>query len=206
MTKTFGILLFPEAEELDFVGPYEVFGMFAKHFDQDWQVVTVAQSREPVVCAKGLAVVADRTFEDCPPLDVLLVPGGQGTRREVDNERLIAFVQEQATGCQWVTSVCTGAFILRRAGLLAGRRATTHWASLDRLRAEPDVEVVEQRFVRDGNVITAAGVSAGIDMALYVVGLLKGPEVARNVQKAIEYYPEPPFAEEAALSAGKETA
>ena len=205
MTKTFGMLLFPEAEELDFVGPYEVFGMFARHFDQDWQVVTVAQTPEPITCAKGLTVVPDRTFEDCPPLDVLLVPGGQGTRREVDNERLIAFVQEMAVRCQWVTSVCTGSFILQRAGLLDGRKASTYWAARDRLRSL-GVEVVEERFVRDGNVITAAGVSAGIDMALYVVGLLTSPDVARNVQKAIEYYPEPPFAEEAALSAGKETA
>jgi len=94
---------------------------------------------------------------------------------------------------------------LQRAGLLDGRKASTYWAARDRLRSL-GVEVVEERFVRDGNVITAGGVSAGIDMALYLVGLLKGPEVARNVQKAIEYYPEPPFADEAALSAGKETA
>ena len=203
MTKTIGVLLFPDAEELDFVGPYEVFGMLSKHFDQDWQVVTVAEAREPVVCANGLVVVPDRTFDDCPPLDVLLVPGGFGTRREVDNETLIAFVRQQGGRCQWVTSVCTGAFVLHRAGFLNGRRATTYWASLDRLRELPNVEVVEQRFVVDGNVITAAGVSAGIDMALYLVGQVKDPETARNVQKAIEYYPEPPYAEEPAAAAQK---
>jgi transcriptional regulator GlxA family with amidase domain len=168
-------------------------------------VVTVAQTPEPITCAKGLTVVPRRAFEDCPPLDVLLVPGGQGTRREVDNDRLIAFVQEMAGECEWITSVCTGSFILQRAGLLDGRKAATYWAASDRLRSL-GVEVVEERFARDGNVITAGGVSAGIDMALYLVGLLKGPEVARNVQKAIEYYPEPPFADEAALSAGRETA
>ncbi len=204
MSKTCGILLFPDMEELDFVGPLEVFGTFAQFFDQDWRVVTVAQTRGPVRAAKGLTVVPDHTFEDCPGLDLLLVPGGQGTRREVDNEQLIEFVRRAGSACQWVTSVCTGAFILHRAGFLKGRQATTHWASLDRLRAVPDIRVVERRFVQDGNVITAAGVSAGIDMALHVVGLLAGPDVARGVQKAIEYYPEPPFAEKASVSAGKE--
>ena len=204
MTKTFGILLFPDAEELDFVGPWEVFTMFGKYFDKDWQALLVAQAREPVRAAKGMLFTPDRSFDDCPPLDVLLVPGGEGTRREVDNEALVGFARRVGQGAAWVTSVCTGAFILRRAGFLAGRRATTHWSAMDMLRAEPDVTVVEQRFVHDGNVITAAGVSAGIDMALYLVGLLASPQVARNVQKFIEYYPEPPYAEEEALAAGKE--
>lgn len=202
MTKTIGIVLFPEAEELDFVGPYEVFGMLSKHFDQEWQVVLAAETREPVLCAKGLRVLPDCTFDDCPPLDVLLVPGGFGTRTEVDNEKLMGFVRRAGASCAWVTSVCTGAFILERAGFLKGRRATTHWLALDQLRELP-VEVVEQRFAVDGNMITAAGVSAGIDMALYLVGTLKDPETARNVQKAMEYYPEPPYAEARAAAAQK---
>ena len=204
MTRTFGILLFPDAEELDFVGPWEVFTMFGKYFDKDWQALLVAQTREPVRAAKGMLFTPDRSFDDCPPLDVLLIPGGEGTRREVDNEALVQFARRVGQGAAWVTSVCTGAFILRRAGFLAGRRATTHWSAMEMLRAEPDVTVVEQRFVHDGNVITAAGVSAGIDMALYLVGLLASPQVARNVQKFIEYYPEPPYAKEEALAAGKE--
>ncbi len=203
VTKTFGILLFPDAEELDFVGPWEVFTTFARFFYKDWQVLTVAQTLGSVRAAKGMLFTPDHDFEGCPPLDLLLVPGGQGTRREVDNQTLIEFVRRTGQEAQWVTSVCTGTFILRRAGFLAGRRATTHWASLDQLRKEPDVTVVEQRFVHDGNVITAAGVSAGIDMALYLVGLLATPEVARNVQKVIEYYPAPPYAEET-VAAGKE--
>jgi transcriptional regulator GlxA family with amidase domain len=204
VTKTVGIVLFPGAEELDFVGPYEVFGMFAQLFDKDWQVVTVARTAEPVRSAKGLGVVPTHTFDDCPPLDVLLVPGGFGTRTEVDNPALMDFVRRAGAAAQWVTSVCTGAFILERAGFLKGRSATTHWFSMNELRALPDVNVIEQRFVVDDNVITAAGVSAGIDMALYLVGRIAGPEVARNTQKAIEYYPEPPYAEEAAVTAGKE--
>ncbi len=177
MTNTIGILLFPEAEELDFVGPYEVLGMFAKHIDKEWQVITVAQTAAPVLCAKGLRVIPDHTFDTCPPLDIILIPGGFGTRQEEKNEALLGFVRRAAARCRWVTSVCTGAFILRKAGLLAGRRATTHWASMDRLRGDPQIEAVEERFVQDGNVITAAGVSAGIDMALYLVGQIRDPEV-----------------------------
>jgi transcriptional regulator GlxA family with amidase domain len=205
VAKTIGILLFPEMEELDFAGPLEVLGSFAKYVDTEWQVLTVAQSTKPVLASKGLRVVPDHSFESCPPLDVLVVPGGLGTRREVDNKALIDFVQRAGRECQWVTSVCTGAFILSRAGFLEGRRATTYWAVRDQLAAEPGVaEVLEERFVPDGNVITAAGVSAGIDMALYLVAQLKDVEAARLTQKLIEYYPEPPFAQEAAVAAGKE--
>jgi transcriptional regulator GlxA family with amidase domain len=201
--RTVGILLFPDAEELDFAGPFDVLSALAHYVAQDWRVVTVAQRREPIKAAKGLSVNVDHAFDDCPPLDVLLVPGGAGARREVDNEELIEFVQRLGSKCQWVTSVCTGAFILSRAGFLEGRKATTHWAFLDQLRSEPGVEVVERRFVEDGNVITAAGVSAGIDMALHLVGRLEGLDAARTVQKLIEYYPEPPFAAARSTTAGK---
>lgn len=205
MGKIFGILLFPDVEVLDYAGPFEVFGMFAKFVDTDWSVVTVAQTTEPVLAIPGLRTLPDHSFDDCPPLDVLLVPGGFGTRTEVHNERLLDFVRRTGASAQWVTSVCTGALVLQAAGVLEGRKATTHWAALAELRALPGVEVVEERFVHDGNVITAAGVSAGIDMALYLIGQIKDAATARNVQKLIEYYPEPPFAEEAVV-AGKETA
>ena len=131
------------------------------------------------------------TFSECPPLDYLLVPGGQGTRKEVDNEVLIRFVTEQAQHCQAVLSVCTGAFILHRAGLLSGRRATTHWASLDRLRDLGDVTVIEERIVRDGRIWTSAGVSAGIDLALAFVADAAGEETAGRIQFGVEYYPSP---------------
>jgi transcriptional regulator GlxA family with amidase domain len=206
VTKTFGIVIFPDVEELDFVGPIEVFGSFAKYFDKDWQVITIAETAEPVHAAKGLTVIPDHTFDDCPPIDVLLVPGGFGTRQEMANPKMLDFVQGAGGLATWVTSVCTGALVLSRAGFLKDRAATTHWAALNELRAEPDVTVVERRFVVDGNVISAAGVSAGIDMALWIVGQISSPETARNVQKAIEYYPEPPYAGEAvAASSRKET-
>ncbi len=191
MTKTLGIVLFPEVEELDFVGPLEVFGTLTK-LGADWRVVTVAERNEALTGANGLKVQPDHSFEDCPPLDVLLVPGGWGTRREMENPRMLEFVRKAAADASYVTSVCTGALVLQAAGLLAGKRATTYWAAMDRLRSFGDVEVVDERFVHDGNVVTAAGVSAGIDMALYLVGLLEGAERARQVQRAIEYYPKPP--------------
>jgi len=195
MTKTIGVIIYPQAEELDFVGPLEVFGSLAA-LDREWRVVTIAETREPVRATHGLLATPDHSFDDAPPLDVILVPGGFGSRREATNQRMTGFVRRAGGAAAYVTSVCTGAFVLHSAGFLSGRRATTHWGSLQMLRELGDVEVVEERFVQDGNVISAAGVSAGIDMTLYLVSLLKDPQTARNVQKMMEYYPQPPvFAE-----------
>ena len=185
----FGVLIFPDAEELDFVGPWEMITMWAKVADGPDKCLIVAETTAPVVCAKGLSVNPHVSFDGCPQLDVLLVPGGQGTRREVGNAVLVDFVARQARGCSSVLSVCTGSFILHAAGLLAGRRATTHWGSLDRLRALGDVQVVEERWVRDGNVWSAAGVSAGIDLTLAFIAATAGEDAAGRVQLAAEYYP-----------------
>jgi transcriptional regulator GlxA family with amidase domain len=149
----------------------------------------IAQSLDPIVCAKGLSINPSVTMEDCPRLDFLLVPGGEGTLKEVDNPVLIRFIEEQARGCQAVLSVCTGSFLLHRAGLLSGKTATTHWAWLDRLRALGDVEVVEERYVRDGRVWSAAGISAGIDLMLALIASVAGDEAAGKVQFRTEYYP-----------------
>lgn len=184
-----GVLVFPAVEELDFVGPWEIFGMWSLVAGKPAPVL-VAQSKQPVRCAKGLAVVPQHDFDDCPALDVLVVPGGQGTRSEARNDALIDFIAARAASTQYVLSVCTGAFLLHRAGLLAGRRATTHWASLDQLRALGDVSVVEQRWVVDGRVWSSAGVSAGIDMALAFIARNDSPAVAGKVQLAAEYYPD----------------
>ena len=198
MTKTIGIVLFPDFEDLDAIGPKEVFGMFAMGSNGEWQVVTVSQDGEPVRSYLGTTIEADHSFGDCPQLDVLLVPGGLGTRTEVDNEATIGFVRKQGTGADWVTSVCTGAFLLHRAGFLEGKRATTHWGAVELLRQEGNVTVVDdERWVRDGDVITAAGVSAGIDMALYLVAELTNSDTAKRVQQMMEYYPKPPEFEEA---------
>ncbi|MGZ7019388.1 MAG: DJ-1/PfpI family protein, partial [Acidimicrobiia bacterium] len=181
---TTGILLFEGAEELDWAGPWEVFAMACREGDS---VVTIAESPEPVRCAKGLRVVPDHTFGDAPELDVLVVPGGGGTRREVHNQVLLDWIAAVEPGCTWVTSVCTGVFLLHAAGPARHKQVTTHWASIERLRDVGEVTVLEQvRHIQDGNVVTAAGVSAGIDMALWLVGRLYGIDHAKFTQRAME--------------------
>jgi transcriptional regulator GlxA family with amidase domain len=187
--STFGFLVFPGLEELDLVGPWEMISMWSKHLQGPERCLMVAQTLDPVVCAKGMSINPHVTFDDCPPLDYLLVPGGEGTRQQVDNAALVQFVAGQAKGCKAVLSVCTGSFILHRAGLLAGRNATTHWSSLPRLAALGDVTVCQERVVPDGNIWTAAGVSAGIDLALAFIESVAGETVAGKVQFGAEYYP-----------------
>jgi len=195
-TTTIGIVLFTDAEELDWAGPFEVFGMAAH--EKDLSVVTIAESSEPVRCAKGLRVLPDHTFDNAPPLDVVLVPGGQGTRTEMNNPRMLEFVQKVAPGCDWVTSVCTGSMVLAKAGLTKGRKITTHWACFDELaEVAGDSELLKRvRYVRDGQLVTSAGVSAGIDMSLWLIGQMFDPNFARGIQRAMEYDPAPPYSAE----------
>jgi len=190
-----GILIFDDAEELDFVGPWEVFKM-AREVRPDIELRLVAEKLEPVRCRGGMRVLPDETIANCKSLDVLLVPGGQGTRREVTNEPLLTWIAGVAKTAQWVTSVCTGALLLTVAGPARGKRVTTHWSFVKALRERGEAaEVLDNfRYVRDGNLVTAAGVSAGIDMALWLVGQWYGPEFARGVQRAMEYDPVPPYA------------
>ena len=193
MAVTTGIVLFDDAEELDFVGPWEVFTVAAM-LNQGNRVVTIAATAQPVRCAKGLRVLPDHTFADAPALDVVLVPGGAGTTVAMSDPVLIGWLRGVAARCTWVTSVCSGAAVLHGAGLTKGKRVTTHWGYVETLRQEPDITVLDNtRYVRDGNVVTSAGVSAGIDMALWLVGQLHGVEMARNVQHWIEYNPAPPY-------------
>ena len=198
MTKTIGILVFDDAEELDFVGPWEVFAMANMVAADTHKVLLVAEHDRPIRCAKAMRVLPDATLGVCPKLDVILVPGGQGTRREVDNPALLAWIGKTAADCEWVTSVCTGAMLLTAAGPARDRRVTTHWAFVTQLRARNEAaEVLENvRYVRDGNVLTAAGVSAGIDMALWLTGQMHGADFARKVQRGMQYDPAPPYAAE----------
>ena len=185
----FGFLIFPDLEELDLVGPWEMISVWSKFAQGPENCLMVARDLGPVVCAKGMSVNPHVSFSNCPPLDYLLVPGGQGTRREVDHETLIHFIAGQAKQCRAVLSVCTGAFLLHRAGLLSGRRATTHWGSLQRLRDLGDVDVVEERVVQDGPIWTSAGIAAGIDLALAFIAAIAGEETAGRIQYISEYYP-----------------
>jgi transcriptional regulator GlxA family with amidase domain len=185
-----GFLVFPGVEELDLVGPWELLATWSRHLNGPSPCLLVAQSLAPVTCANGLTLQPQVTFDQVPELDLLLVPGGPGTRSEVDNEILIEFIRTQAPRCRALLSVCTGSFLLHRAGLLTGRRATTHWASLDRLREAGGVEVVEQRWVRDGDIWSSAGVSAGMDMALSYIAASAGDDIAGKVQLGAEFYPD----------------
>jgi len=194
--RNVGLLIFDDAEELDFVGPWEVLSYAAKQTGKD-RVLTLAETVRPIRCAKGLQVIPDLPIADAPPLDVILVPGGQGTRREAKNEPLLAWLAGVCAQATWVTSVCTGSLLLHAAGPARGKRVTTHWSYIEPLRARGDITVLEHvRYVRDGNLVTAAGVSAGIDMALWLVGQRDGVDVARAVQRGIEYDPAPPYAAE----------
>lgn len=191
---TTGILLFDGAEELDFAGPYEVFAAAAQERSTG-RVVTISPDGQPIRGAKGLRVLPDHSIDDAPALDVVVIPGGDGRRREMRNEAVLQWVRDSAAGALFVTSVCTGAFILHASGVAKGCRMTTHWSAIDELRAREHVEVVERvRFVAAGRVVSAAGVSAGIDMSLWVLGQIHGPAFARDIQHYIEYDPAPPYA------------
>ena len=191
--RTLGILLFDGAEELDWAGPWEVLTSL-RMLEPDTVVLTIAEREGPITCAKGLRVLADATLQSAPALDVVLVPGGQGTRVEVDNPVIIEWLRKVGSDCEWVTSVCSGTLLLREAGFARGKRVTTHWGFADTLEARGDITVVRgARWVRDGNLVTSAGVSAGIDMALWLVGQMHSPEVARKVQRYMEYDPAPPY-------------
>jgi transcriptional regulator GlxA family with amidase domain len=195
MSIKIGILIFDGAEELDFVGPWEVFTM-ARALKPDLiEVILIAERDGPVHCAKGMRVLPDATIENCGSLDVILVPGGQGTRREVENKRLLGWIAQVAKSAKWITSVCTGAMLLTAAGPARGKKVTTHWGYVGALRERGEAaEVVDNfRYVQDGNIVTAAGVSAGIDMALWLTGRLFDPLFARRVQRQMEYDPLPPY-------------
>ncbi len=182
-----GLLLFPGLTQLDLTGPYEVLARVP-----GVKVHVVAQTREPVTSDHGLSLVPSTTFDDCPDLDVICVPGGSGVYDQMLGESTLRFLRGQATHARFVTSVCTGALILGAAGLLKGYRATTHWASMQFLEAF-GATPVEARVCVDRNRITGGGVTAGIDFGLYLASALAGDDVAQRIQLVLEYAPDPPF-------------
>lgn len=192
--QTVGILIFDDVEVLDFCGPFEVFSIarpVGVNSDeaQLFKAVTIAEENRIITCRGGLLVQPHHTFDDHPPLDILVVPGGYGTRRERENPRLLDWIAAQAQRTPLVTSVCTGAFLLAERGLLDGRRATTHWGSVEWMRDQyPEIMMLaDARVVDEGSVLTSAGVSAGIDMALHVVARLHGQDVAAWTARRMEY-------------------
>lgn len=190
----YGLLIFDGVEELDFAGPWEVFTMSSMLRDGADTAVLISERAEAIRCGKGMRVMPDHTLDDHPQLDVLLVPGGMGTRREVSNPAITGWIAKTAASASWVTSVCTGALLLHEAGPARGRRVATHHAFEDTLQARGDIAVVrDARYVVDGKLVTSQGVSAGIDMALWLVGRIHGRDHARAVRRAIQYEPAPPY-------------
>jgi transcriptional regulator GlxA family with amidase domain len=190
-----GILLFQDVEELDAVGPYEVLAHWTQHYPQDgWTVSCMSSDGDPVLAAKGLVLGAHHSVANASPLDVLLHPGGRGTRPLLRNNAHLDWIRAQRQTVPLMTSVCSGSLVYAAACLLAGRPATTYWAAFDELRAlDATTEMrADDRFVDDGDVITSAGVSAGIDMALHLVVRLAGADRARQVRRGIQYDPAPP--------------
>jgi transcriptional regulator GlxA family with amidase domain len=192
-----GVFVFDGVEVLDFAGPFEVFsrtrlvgGTDSRRSDDSapFEVFTVAPSREPVVATGGLEVRAKHAFADAPRIDLLVVPGGFGTRPLLEDEKVLDWIRRTAASCKRLTSVCTGSLLLAKAGLLDGKRATTHWGALDLLeKVGPKVAVDRERRVVDDGVITSAGVASGIDMAFYVVEQMFGKAVADETAHYIEY-------------------
>jgi transcriptional regulator GlxA family with amidase domain len=176
-------------EELDLVGPWEMIAMWSKYAGGPQRYLMIGETADAITCANGMILTPQASFSNAPQLDYLLIPGGFGTRTQVKNEKLTRFVAVQAKNCKAVLSVCTGSFILHAAGLLSGRRATTHWLSLKDLRNLGGVQVAEERLVIDGNIWTSSGVSAGIDLALEFIKHEAGEETAGKVQSFAEYYP-----------------
>lgn len=194
--KTVGILLFPDVEILDFCGPFEVFASAALPPETAggperrlFTVITIAERPDLITCRGGLLVQPHATLAGHPSLDIIVIPGGYGTRREQENPVVLDWIAARHREGTLTTSVCTGAFLLGAAALLDGKRATTHWATIDGLRElRPDINVLaDARVVDEEEIITSAGVSAGIDMALHVVARLHGEEIARRTARDMEY-------------------
>ena len=184
------IVIFDEVEVLDFAGPFEVFSVTGRRRKlEPFDVYTVAERPTPVLARNGLSVNPKYSFADAPVPDILVLPGGYGTRREMKNPLMLEWVARTAPRCELVLSVCTGALVLGAAGLLDGREATTHFMAFDELRAVAPAATIREgvRLVDNGNLILSAGVSAGIDMSLHVVAKLLGADVARETARYMEY-------------------
>ena len=188
MTRHIGILVFPGVQQLDLTGPYEVFASLP-----DTKVHLIWKDRAPITSATGLVLIPTMIFDECPTLDVICVPGGGGVNALLQDAEVLDFLRDQAKQARYVTSVCTGSLVLGAAGLLKGRKATTHWFAHDFLEKFGAIPV-HGRVVRDGNLITAGGVTAGIDFGLAVVAELAGRTEAEAIQLGLEYAPAPPFA------------
>ncbi|MEO1035943.1 MAG: DJ-1/PfpI family protein [Pseudomonadota bacterium] len=196
--KTVSILVFDGVEELDCVGPYEVFGIAAMFDPTLFKVAMVSANGEAITCVNGLRLLPHYGFDNAPVADIVVVPGGDGSRAVAKDAAVVDWVANAAANAELLASVCTGVRITLAAGPARGKRVATHWSAVDEIRASGQVlEVCDDlRFVRDGNYVSSAGISAGIDMSLWVVGQIASPAFARRVRKELEYEPAPPYMHE----------
>lgn len=193
MEVTYGIYIYENVASLDFVGPYEVFGI-STYLLKTGRVVTIAESEQPITCSNGMQVIPQYTFDNAPKLDVLLVPGANSLDAALTSQASIEWISKVSPSLQFTTAVCTGALILQHAGLLKNKKATTHWMLIDELKKDESIQVLpDMRYVRDGNIVTSQGVSAGIDMSLWLTGQIHSPDHARQVRKLLQYDPAPPY-------------
>jgi len=185
-----GIFLFNEVEVLDFAGPFEVFSLASKDNEKLCKVITIGETGEIISARNGLKVLPQANFKEAPVLDILIIPGGYGAEEiEIKNEKVIDWIREQKNHIKILASVCTGAFLLAEAGILDRKKATTHWMDIERLTREyPKIEVINHsKFVDEGEIITAGGISAGINMSFHIIQRLFGEDVAKATAKRMEY-------------------
>ncbi|HVV69058.1 MAG TPA: DJ-1/PfpI family protein [Gammaproteobacteria bacterium] len=189
MSAKLGILIYENVQPMDVIGPWEVFAYWKKISSVPLDTYLIAEQGGYVECDNGIILKAHQDFKHCPQLDYFIVPGGQGRLKEVNNPELISFIIRQAQKCQYVISICTGMFLLYKAGILTHKKVTTYWRALSELKAFTDIEVIENRIVKDQHIWTSGGVSSGIDLALAFIAEVAGKEIAGQVQLLFEYFP-----------------
>lgn len=190
MTKAnLGVLLYENVQPMDVLGPWEVLSFWKNILHAPINMYLIAEQSGYVQCDNDIILKAHCDFNQCPSLDYLIVPGGRGRLTQVNNTKLINFIKQQADHCKYIISVCTGMFLLHQAGVLKNKTATTYWRALPELKACSDVQVIEERVVKDGNIWTAGGVSSGIDLAIELIAEIAGHETAGQVQLLFEYFP-----------------
>lgn len=187
--ENLGILIYENAQPMDIIGPWEVLSFWKNILHAPINMFLISENGSYVQCINDIVLKSHVDFKTAPQLDYLIIPGGPGRLKEVDNKLLISFIQKQAMHCKYILSDCTGMFLLHKSGLLKGKSATTYWRALPELKAFADIKVVEERVVKNGNIWTAGGVSSGIDLAFELIAEVAGKEVAGQVQLLFEYFP-----------------
>ena len=189
MKSNLGILIYDDAQPMDIMGPWEVFSFWKNSLNAPITMHLISELGSFVHCINNIVLKAHCDFDHSPLLDYLIVPGGPGRIKQMNNDKLLAFIREQSTHCKYILSDCTGMFLLYKAGLLKNKSVTTYWRALPELKSYPDIKIIEERLVKCGNIWTAGGVSSGIDLALALIAELAGDEMAGKVQLLFEYFP-----------------